>query len=248
MRLKWLLIALQEDAGDIPAVFNQWKLWMNRNCRAVPISEQELQEYYVSPGLMRDFLDFLHQEYRSRNSKILAPLAEFARDMVSGRSGSHSAEELRRLENHELPESIPVLSRNTSVFTSEIDGLALIDTLRGRRTDDSWARRKRTFAVITDDRDFQTLFPLSLEAEAILEFSDGVSTFAECMWRIHSQQVPLDRAAMQAHGEALRWLEENGVIHLLPCVPETREGTSDGFHLREGYVDSELRQLRGNAV
>jgi hypothetical protein len=59
VRFRWLLVALQQELGDLVTVFDQWRLW-RRN--ASEPDESDAHSYYSSPTFRSQFLSFVAEK------------------------------------------------------------------------------------------------------------------------------------------------------------------------------------------
>src|SRR5262249_48840616 len=90
LRLRWLLLGLHQDSGDLLEVFTTWRAW--REDQMGPYPDASPARYYAGPSFSGDFLEFVRSVYlpkpgTARNALLALVEMEAAGDPASAQDG-----------------------------------------------------------------------------------------------------------------------------------------------------------------
>jgi radical SAM superfamily enzyme YgiQ (UPF0313 family) len=106
--LRWLVVGLHQDSGDLLEVFEQWRAW--RACHRV--SPHGPPDYYRQQRFARDFVRFVRADYLKRRARAvtaIAVLADYEHALLN--ASLHSKTSARRVRlKIQAAETRPVAS------------------------------------------------------------------------------------------------------------------------------------------
>jgi radical SAM superfamily enzyme YgiQ (UPF0313 family) len=207
--LRWLLVALHQDAGNLYDVFSDWRDWQRKE--KGPFPENNATIYYAKAAFHRHFIEFVKQDYipRSRAPIALAALVEYEGTFIGDEDAPSSLvspceeSQTRECQKEELisPDSLPRLIPGVRITTLGADYQSIVRNLR----------RKWRFDRITDQRvtvvtraaadkrtDIIQLSPMSAE---LLRLCDGATPVREIARQftardLHVAGVPSETACL----------------------------------------------------
>ncbi len=218
-RFRWLIIAMHQHSGNLVAVFERWRLWLNQ-CRSVLRADGE---YYVSASFRSDYLEFVATAYlNDGDPEALAVATLLQYEVGLERLKQHRASApLVGAAHHDdrFPDlrAVPRLAPGVALLHLDADYQSVIECLKNRQSPRDVPQRP----VVVADRqrpggsvDVIQLSPLSA---ALTGLCDGKRTVAKIAGLFPQLQDGLDRfPPQQACRFALGELVRQGLITVWP--------------------------------
>ncbi len=168
--LRWLMLALEADCGDLLAAFERWRAWRDEHGRAAGG-----RQYYLDGAFRRDFLAFVHnvsQAAAGPNAGAVAAVLQYeealdrARETASTRGTAADVAETTDLE------AVPLLAPGVAMLSLETDYPAIVECLRKKRSAKDVRGRK---LVVADRRSHSSIEVIELTplAAALMKLCDG---------------------------------------------------------------------------
>jgi radical SAM superfamily enzyme YgiQ (UPF0313 family) len=204
-RLRWLLLGLHQDSGDLLEVFTTWRAW--REDQKGPYPDASPARYFASHSFGGDFLQFVRSVYlpthsRARNAVSALIELEAACDPANPSDGDRSAE-----ARPPMPDDLggvigfdvtPHRAKDVTVTPIHADYKRLVQCLRRKGRLDRVPSRMVTLAIRApagNRRDVIQLSPLSAK---LLSLCDGRRTVAEIAARFSSSTAELGGVPAEA--------------------------------------------------
>lgn len=207
-RLRWLLVMLQQDSGDLLRVFDAWRAWLGDAARARLFPATNPKIYYATDDFRADFLEFVRTDYLERmakNARAVAALVEYETAFI----GPRDAEEETRDELFDEAASAPValdfrtvprLASGVRALRSTLDYKKLIQSL-GRREAPEPAAPRPVPVVLRRAGEKLEVLQVSALSEKILSLCDGARSVEQIIDSFSSDcreigNIPADRACL----------------------------------------------------
>lgn len=220
VRFRWLLIALQQDSGDVLRSFEAFRRWYAARQGKGPQPGQQESRYYASMAFRNDFLEFVRDDYAprlARTPRVLHCILDYEHALSTATaSPPDAAPESRDASDVSL---VPVIADGVVLTECAADYQRIIRCLR-RKGDLRRIPKKSTMIATrqhVDERlDVVMLSPLSAQ---IMKLCDGERTVSE----IASRLVPSGRAISDIPTDkvcvfGLEVLRQQGLIAIHPAV------------------------------
>lgn len=228
---RWLLVALDQIAGDVLEVFSSWRVW-----RPIPDGRGRagsLEAYYCGPAFRGEFLAFVKEELTKKYptvARVLLALVEYLESVESdggGKDGSAPSEEPPGVETS--MDAIPVRAAGVHVTRLHVDLSRVVRCLRRRSRLLRIPPQETT--VVTRERNERTeIVQLSLVSAELLALCDGrrdVRAVAEAFGGSGRsvKGVPADAACLVG----LDLLRRDGLIRIGPRQAVPLQGAAEGM-------------------
>jgi len=215
---RWLLVALDQVAGDMPELFASWRAW--RTALGDRGRGGSLAAYYCGPVFREEFLAFVRQELAKRYpavAHVLLALVEYVEGLESDGCGEETP-----APSHDSPgaktdlRGVPVRAAGVHVARLSVDLAQVVRRLRRRGRLSSIPLQETT--VVTRGRNGRTeIVQLSPASAELLGLCDGTrdikavtEAFSGCGQSIEG--VARDEACLFG----LEQLWQGGLIRILP--------------------------------
>jgi radical SAM superfamily enzyme YgiQ (UPF0313 family) len=120
LRLRWLVVALHQDSGNLLKVFDAWRIWLAKNRPTHLASDPAAPPYYARSEFAEDLLEFVRTCYlsRARNRRAMRALLDF--EMAFG------------LPNDKPPKrrGVPHIAPGVRIIRLDADYHRILDSLR----------------------------------------------------------------------------------------------------------------------
>jgi radical SAM superfamily enzyme YgiQ (UPF0313 family) len=132
--LRWLLVGLHQDGGDLLEIFERWREW--RSLHKGPMPDENERVYYAQATFHREFVEFVRCYWlpeRSRAPIAIATLADYEASFIATAGVTSEDGEKRRAAGPEegvSADSIPYLSTGIHIARLDADYHRIVDLLR----------------------------------------------------------------------------------------------------------------------
>jgi radical SAM superfamily enzyme YgiQ (UPF0313 family) len=225
--LRWILVALHQETGDLVAVFKRFQEWRERKGEGSRPSSVDGVPYFQSTEFTRDLLEFIEDQYREGSSGpgFLA-LVTYAR-AFNGMGVEDPRADLVGITNGEVRHvafgagSVPALAPSVALIEVEIDFEQLMWMLVEGRGLRGLKRERRRLASRKLPGRWPEVLQLSPMAEALLELCDGYTPVAKIQRHLVASSppkvdgIPIDKACLLG----LELLRADGLIEDKATTP-----------------------------
>jgi radical SAM superfamily enzyme YgiQ (UPF0313 family) len=226
---RWLLVALDQIAGDTLKLFAQWQTW--RASFGDVSREDSLTTYYSGPVFRKEFLAFVREELTKEYpavAHVLLGLVKYLESLESDGCGTEPSPESTELPNALADRrGLPVHAAGVHLTRLNVDFARVVRCLR-RQGRLSRIPRQKTTLVTRNRKERTEIIQLSPESAELLGLCDGsrdVRAVADAFGGSGRSLggVPRDKAGLVG----LELLRQQGLIKILsPKTHSHREPLS----------------------
>jgi radical SAM superfamily enzyme YgiQ (UPF0313 family) len=174
-RCRWLLVALDQEAGGILAVFDAWLAW-----RPKP---DQIGRYYQGRAFVDDLLRFVEETYAGRGHAAVDVMLAYFQAFLASDVPDTGFEPLAiegAVERQQ--DAVPVLPPETRLLRISGSVLSVIEALRARRAPlDADGRRDTALLVRRTPPRWHELSELPPVIASVLQLCDGSRRVSEVM-------------------------------------------------------------------
>jgi radical SAM superfamily enzyme YgiQ (UPF0313 family) len=181
-RCPWLIVALQQDTGDILGVFDEW-----RSCRAAAMAHSWS---YRERSFVQELLTFVGLRYRERGYCATDVMRQYYTELLEVPAQDASVASAGPEADCNDLSAIPMLIAGARLLTLSGSAIAVIERLRAHETPTGdEATRERTMVVRRTNADEYHLTELPEIPAAVLTWCDGRRRMSEVVEQFSSSGI-----------------------------------------------------------
>lgn len=220
VRLRWLLLLLHRDSGDLLSVFDAWREWSPAGDGATP-RDARTRVYYANTSFPRDLIDFTRSRYMelmAKHPRLVSALAEIESNSLSlyedvPADGRPCARGAAKKTGTFGVDAVPVMADSVRVLHVEADYKRLLRCLQRNERLDRVPTGSFTHVLLKSGEEVRVLLLNEVSYE-LLRSCDGSRNMLEVARGFSAAEEIAGVPAVKVGIHGLALLAQQGLIEL----------------------------------